>query len=106
MKEYIGTRLGDGQLAVIVSRDGELGDDLPLRLDLVNHSPSGFECGYGGSGPAQLALAILADLLGDDDQAIRLHQGFKAKRIAKLPRAQDWRLKETEILAILADLYE
>jgi len=26
-------------------------------LELVNHSPSGFEWGYGGSGPAQLALS-------------------------------------------------
>jgi hypothetical protein len=30
---------------------------LELRLDLFNHSPIGFEWGYGGSGPAQLAPA-------------------------------------------------
>jgi len=35
--------------------------ELPMRLDLVNHSPSGFEWSYGGSGPAQLALTLLAD---------------------------------------------
>src|SRR5262245_1194599 len=35
--------------------------DLPARLDLRSHSPTGFEWGYGGSGPAQLALALLAD---------------------------------------------
>lgn len=35
---------------------------LPLRLDLANHSPDGFEWGYGGSGPAQLALALLANV--------------------------------------------
>jgi len=28
---------------------------------LWNHSPDGFEWGYGGSGPAQLALAIYQD---------------------------------------------
>lgn len=39
---------------------------LPLRLDLWNHSPTGFEFGYGGSGPAQLALAILSDCCGDE----------------------------------------
>lgn len=27
---------------------------------LAHHSPSGFECGYHGSGPADLALSILA----------------------------------------------
>jgi hypothetical protein len=37
---------------------------LDPRLDLYNHSPTGFAWGYGGSGPAQLALALLADVLG------------------------------------------
>src|SRR2546426_5830744 len=41
------------------------------RLDLWNHSPTGFECGYGGSGPAQLALALLAEHLRNDEQAVR-----------------------------------
>lgn len=34
---------------------------LDPRLDLANHSPTGFGWGYNGSGPAQTALAILAD---------------------------------------------
>ena len=34
---------------------------LELRLDPFNHSSTGLEWGYGGSGPAHLALAILAD---------------------------------------------
>jgi hypothetical protein len=37
---------------------------LPIRLDLRNHSPTGFEWGYRGSGAAQLSLAILADYIG------------------------------------------
>src|SRR5207245_2139417 len=62
-------------------------NDHPLdpRLDLWNHSPTGFEWGYGGSGPAQLALALLADHLGDDDQAVNLHQDFKRTVIEHLP---------------------
>lgn len=32
---------------------------LERSLKVFNHSPSGFSWGYGGSGPAQLALAIL-----------------------------------------------
>jgi hypothetical protein len=39
---------------------------------------------WRGSGPAQLALAILADYLGDDERALRLHQEFKWTAIAKL----------------------
>ncbi|MCK4554525.1 hypothetical protein KAU19_06245, partial [Candidatus Parcubacteria bacterium] len=34
----------------------------PKKSQLViNHSPDGFAWGYGGSGPAQLALAILIE---------------------------------------------
>ena len=36
------------------------------RLDLREHSMTGFEWGFAGSGPAQLALAILADTIGDE----------------------------------------
>jgi len=32
--------------------------------DIYNHSPDGFNWGYGGSGPAQLALAIQLKLTG------------------------------------------
>ena len=38
---------------------------LDSRLDMRNHSPTGFEWGYGGSGPAQLALALAASRLPD-----------------------------------------
>ena len=57
---------------------------LSPRRDLWNHSPNGFECGYGGSGPAQLALAILADCCGDE-LAVQYHQAFKWSAIATLP---------------------
>ncbi len=37
------------------------GEEVPLEesLTVVNHSPTGFAWGYGGSGPAQTALAIM-----------------------------------------------
>jgi len=44
---------------VRMSADGELWANVPLYLEEVNHSPTGFEWGYLGSGPAQLAYAIL-----------------------------------------------
>jgi Family of unknown function (DUF6166) len=37
----------------------ELLGNLPLYLDEINHSPTGFEWGYYGSGPSQLSYAIL-----------------------------------------------
>lgn len=51
----------------------------------VFHSPSGFEWGYGGSGPADLALNIL-HLFTDPQTAYRYHQDFKWKFIATMPR--------------------
>jgi len=59
---------------------------LPPRNDLFNHSPNGFEWGYRGSGPAQLALAILAHHTRDDGRAVRLHQIFKDDIIALLDK--------------------
>jgi hypothetical protein len=52
----------------------------PLR-HRVRHSPTGFECGYGGSGPADLALSILADLVGLKEADI-YYQSFKFQFIA------------------------
>ena len=58
-KTYYGFHDGDSA-SVFVSNAGEKMVPLPLRLDIVNHSPTGFAWGY--SGPAQ--LAILADWMG------------------------------------------
>lgn len=50
---------------------------LPLQLGVRSHSPTGFAWGYGGSGPAQLALALLVDALGDSALALEHYQEFK-----------------------------
>ena len=51
---------------------------------IVYHSPTGFEWGYGGSGPAELALNILAQHMSKK-AAWDLHQVFKWQVIAKQP---------------------
>ena len=53
-------------------------------LKLKNHSPDGFAWGYGGSGPAQLALAILLRFC-TKEIALSFHQQFKWVVIAALP---------------------
>jgi hypothetical protein len=78
---------------------------LPLRLDLRNHSPSGFAWGYRGSGPAQLALALLADALGDDGRAERLHQHFKDAFVARLVENREWQAS-VQGVRLLADVVE
>lgn len=89
MSVYEGRRTKAG---AIVTVEGEL---LDPRLDLHNHSPDGFEWGCSGSGPAQLALAILSSHLQNDAQALDIHQRFKWTVIAGLP--DTWKLTSNEI---------
>lgn len=57
----------------------------PERSQRVfNHSPGGFSWGYGGSGPAQLALAILLELT-DEMTAAAWYQDFKWGFVSRLP---------------------
>ena len=55
---------------------------------LRNHSPDGFNWGYGGSGPAQLALAILLASVGRR-AALLNYQRFKFEVVAAWPQGQD-----------------
>ena len=87
---YRGRREAIGICDVVVMDTDVDGHKLDPRFDLVNHSPTGFEWGYGGSGPAQLSLAILADYLGDDQMALDLYQDFKWDIVAQLPDV--WKL--------------
>jgi len=48
----------------------------------VYHSPTGFNWGYGGSGPADLARSILFDYLGCEPIP-KIYQKFKMDFIAK-----------------------
>ena len=90
MKRYEGRRRFS---ATKVTVDGR---PLRFRRDLQCHSPAEFEWGYGGGGPAQLALAILADHLDDDQEALNLYQRFKWAVIAELPRHY-WVLNSSQI---------
>ena len=95
MNLYRGTRGASG-VTVTVQAPATEAVPLELRLDLINHSPDGFEWGYHGSGPSQLALAILARELGDDQAAMALHQEFKARVVAMLPE-REWELTGDEV---------
>jgi hypothetical protein len=49
-----------------------------------NTASDGFNWGYGGSGPAQLALALLLEAGIDEARAVQLHQAFKWAIVAAL----------------------
>ena len=81
------------------------GSQLKKRLDLRSHSPAEFEWGYGGSGPAQLALALLADHLDNDEEALNLYQRFKWAVIARLS-LHHWTLTSDQIEEALQRIRE
>lgn len=94
---YIGQRM---ERKCVVYKDGKILD--PSRsLKVWNHSPDGFEWGYSGSGPAQLALALLLEEGCTDAQAINLHQEFKRALIANLER-DNWRFTGEFVRAWIA----
>jgi hypothetical protein len=51
----------------------------------------------GESGPAQCALAILIDYLGDEERVRALYQDFKLKAVARFPANSEWRLTRRQI---------
>jgi len=96
MKLYAGGRSLAG---AVVTVDGQ---PLDPRHDLKRLSPTGFEWTYEGAGPAQLALALLADHLGDDASALALYEPFMRAVVAELDNS--WDLTTAEIAAALAAL--
>ncbi len=104
---YIGKRTNDGCVVKIFAHDAlknnprfiddlQEGEDLPLRLDIHSHSPDGFEWGYGGSGPSQLALALIAHAMQDDELTKRLYPQFRDVGIATIQQDM-WMLSSTDI---------
>jgi hypothetical protein len=96
MKTYVGGRSLAGAEVTV---DGK---PLDPRFDLKRLSPTGFEWTYKGNGPAQLALALLADHLGDDGRALALYEAFMRAVVAELDNS--WELTSAEIDAALASL--
>lgn len=99
MKTYSGY-INENQDTVV------LVDGKPL-FHVVLHSPTGFNWGYHGSGPADLALSILADYFDErptrtelewgDCNCWRYHQDFKRKFIATIDPDEHWKIPGTMI---------
>jgi hypothetical protein len=98
MSEYRLERDGEGGPGTVYRPDGSrLKPDRSQRVS--NRSPSGFQWGYKGSGPHQLALGILLDHTDDREFAKRHYHDFTVEIIrhieddtAELPVSliEDW----------------
>ena len=101
---YVGHReqIGDRRLSRCQAWRPD-GEPLPLEPSLlvVSHSPTGFEWGYLGNGPAQLALALLLDHTGDAAMATRWHHQFEATVVSRW-RGDTWEIAPAKIAAWLA----
>lgn len=77
----------------------ELLPDASQRI--YNHSPDGFSWGYEGSGPAQLALALLLYYMPKYGCPPSVYQSFKSDVIAGLPQS-DFEIDERVVLDWIA----
>lgn len=93
MKSYVGGRSLAGAEVTVDGRP------LDPHYDLKRLSPTGFEWTYEGAGPAQLALALLADHLGDNARALALYEAFMRAVVADLDNS--WELTSDDIDAAL-----
>jgi hypothetical protein len=96
MKIYQGKRTIDG---LVVTVDGQ---PLSEHYEVKRFTKFGFEWTYEGDSPQQLALAILADYLGDNVRATRLCAPFMKQIVANLDN--DWQLTGTEVDAAVRSI--
>ena len=96
MKTYTGERTIDG---LRVTVDGRKLDE---HYEIKQFTRYGFEWTCEGDSPQQLALAILAEQLGDPQRALRLSEPFMKKVVANLDN--DWTLTGDEIDAAVRSL--
>jgi hypothetical protein len=96
---YVGHRRDMG-CTVTIEQEGAQVRSLSTYYGKVSHSPDGFEWGYEGSGPAQLAFAMVYHATGQDEElAFRTYQQFKRQIVAVLPRdGTPWRITQDQVI--------
>lgn len=70
--------------------------ELDPRLNIFNHSRDGFDWGYMGSAPLQLAFAILCEI-ADVDFAKQYKTEFSKDVVSQL-KGRDWILESVDVL--------
>lgn len=101
MKVFRGNRSGYNRQVVVVEGGKSVDLSPEPSQDVVNHSPDGFNWGYSGSGPAQLALGLLLDVTGNRQIASQYYQLFKADAVSQF--GERWGISEVAIRRWLLD---
>ena len=103
MRVFRGTRKEVGGCVVEVETNGNTTQlSLEKSLQIVNHSPTGFQWGYAGSGPAQLAAAILHEVTSDPELTRTYYQSFKFAFVAHW--TEHFEITESEVREWLQDV--
>lgn len=92
-----GAKQMDWNVTVDATNPSQIVYPLPKRLDKVNHSPDGFSWGYNGSGPTQLAFAMLYDITQSDWFTQDNYMEFREQVISRLDKDKDHIIKELDI---------
>ena len=105
MKSYIIDRVEN--LTVSAHVDPGNGEKAYRLPHLLRHSPSGFEYGYGGSGPADLARSLVGDAYGIGDPPRAVYEALKWGVIARLDgMVRTHRISEERIREVCDPVFE
>lgn len=107
---YIGTRDAVDGAQVWLRFPGGREERLPLRTEVECRSPTGFEWGYHGSGPRQLAIALAVDALERAGvskeraaaEAVKVSNRLKCVLVAQL-RREGWEMDHADVLMLVQD---
>lgn len=110
MKTYTVKRTPEGVKLFVKDGAAAASEITPAKsLAILRHSPDGFEFGFLGSGPSQLALAILLDAFADTapapnllalDHYVSFKMGFLGSAVRGL---EQFTITQREILRWLAN---
>lgn len=83
MPEYKLEKDGKGGPGTVITPSGDQLEVEP-SLSIENHSPSGFQWGYRGSGPRQLSIALLLHHTQDPEFAAAHSLEFMRRFVARI----------------------
>lgn len=108
MKVYHGNPPQNENPALVTVRQGN--ENSRVLAHHIQHSPDGFNWGYGGSAPSELARCILFDAFGTETCPDRpglckchspwvdsYYQAYNSDVIAKMTKGEVWKLRQIDI---------